>query len=260
MKDQKRTLIYCFSGTGNSLRAAELLAESIPGTEIHPITKADPAEIVGGQGVRLGFVLPSYYGKLPRMVKTFLESIDIASGTYCFAVVTMGGLGNSTITALAEALRQKGCHLSYGASVLMAGNYIMRYNPDPLGKNRKSAGLVKKIRAFSEDIQREKSNRTKRFGIATDTLYQNVPALDEAFFATDRCNACGTCQKICPADNIEVKNGKPVWLHQCEHCTACINWCPKCAIEYGSKTAGRKRYHHPDIQMADICKLNADAF
>jgi MinD superfamily P-loop ATPase len=44
-----------------------------------------------------------------------------------------------------------------------------------------------------------------------------------------------------------MRDGKPVFGAQCEWCMACIQWCPKAAINYKKKTRGRKRYHHPDI-------------
>jgi MinD superfamily P-loop ATPase len=35
---------------------------------------------------------------------------------------------------------------------------------------------------------------------------------------------------------------------------ACLQWCPVEAIQYGKKTIGRKRYHHPSIAVADMFK------
>ncbi|MCB2357259.1 hypothetical protein [Clostridium estertheticum] len=41
-------------------------------------------------------------------------------------------------------------------------------------------------------------------------------------------------------------------MGKCEQCFACLQWCPQKAIQYGKKTAMRKRYHHPDVEIADI--------
>ena len=41
----------------------------------------------------------------------------------------------------------------------------------------------------------------------------------------------------CPLNNITMVEGKT-----CIHCSACINRCPKLAIEYGKKTIGKNRY------------------
>jgi MinD superfamily P-loop ATPase len=45
---------------------------------------------------------------------------------------------------------------------------------------------------------------------------------------------------------------RPAWQHHCEQCFACLHWCPAQAIQYGKHTAGRTRYHHPDVMAKDI--------
>ncbi|MDD5488961.1 MAG: hypothetical protein PHH49_08415 [Candidatus Omnitrophica bacterium] len=37
-------------------------------------------------------------------------------------------------------------------------------------------------------------------------------------------------------------------------CFACINWCPEAVIEYGKGTAGKGRYHHPDVKLEDVIR------
>ena len=76
--------------------------------------------------------------------------------------------------------------------------------------------------------------------------------MDKQFWVTDRCNSCGICVKVCPVNNINLIEGKPVWQHKCEHCLGCLQWCPKEAIQFGKSTAKRKRYHHPDIKVQDF--------
>ncbi|MCX5694554.1 MAG: EFR1 family ferrodoxin, partial [Candidatus Omnitrophica bacterium] len=68
----------------------------------------------------------------------------------------------------------------------------------------------------------------------------------------EKCTKCGLCVKVCPVMNIQMQDGKPVWLTHCQHCMGCLQWCPVEAIQYRSLTLGKKRYHHPDIQAIDI--------
>jgi epoxyqueuosine reductase QueG len=49
-----------------------------------------------------------------------------------------------------------------------------------------------------------------------------------------------------------MQGSKPVFKEQCEQCMACIQWCPKQAINYKTKTQTRGRYHHPDISYQDM--------
>jgi MinD superfamily P-loop ATPase len=68
----------------------------------------------------------------------------------------------------------------------------------------------------------------------------------------ESCNGCELCRKVCQVDNIRIEDGRPVWQHHCEQCLACIQWCPQEAIQVGTKTIGRTRYHHPEIKATDL--------
>ena len=65
------------------------------------------------------------------------------------------------------------------------------------------------------------------------------------FYYTDGCVSCGTCAELCPTNNIELTDGKPVWGDRCTHCMACICGCPASAIEYGRASLGKPRYRGP---------------
>jgi epoxyqueuosine reductase QueG len=53
-------------------------------------------------------------------------------------------------------------------------------------------------------------------------------------------------------NNIVLNGGVPEWKHTCQECLACLNFCPKQAIQHGKKTANRSRYHHPEVTLKDI--------
>ena len=63
------------------------------------------------------------------------------------------------------------------------------------------------------------------------------------FYCTDKCIGCGKCAKLCPLNNIEIKDKKPIWSDSCSHCMACIGNCPVEAIEYGTITQDKARYN-----------------
>ena len=76
--------------------------------------------------------------------------------------------------------------------------------------------------------------------------------MDKSFWVDEKCNACAICRSICPCGNIALEAGKPVWLHHCEQCLACIQWCPREAIQFGKKTPRYERYHHPEVTLQDM--------
>ena len=80
--------------------------------------------------------------------------------------------------------------------------------------------------------------------------------MDYGFYADESCINCGTCEKICPGGNIEMKNEKPSWTHKCEQCFACLQWCPKSAIQFGDNMKKQLRYHHPKVESTDLILNN----
>ena len=94
------------------------------------------------------------------------------------------------------------------------------------------------------------------FSLIYRRSFPYVPTMDKKFWVDEKCNACPVCERICPARNIELKDGRPVWLHRCEQCLACIQWCPQEAIQYGKKTPGYRRYRHPEVELSEILRLN----
>ncbi|MDR1210134.1 MAG: EFR1 family ferrodoxin [Clostridiales bacterium] len=246
------SVIYWFSGTGNSLYAAKRLSESLGGVASRAIASGAPDKPVGGEFEKVGFVFPSYYGNLPRAVRAFVECLDVRPGTYIFAVVTMGGPGGGAVASLKAALEAKGLRLGYGVGVRMPANYVMMYNPASVSK---SAGKLAYVDKKLEKAAREISARVQRvrtFPVTSGNLYKNVEKLDRQFSVDETCVSCGQCAKICPAANIRLEGGGPKWRGRCEHCAACISWCPSAAIQYGAKTRGRRRYHNPAIKAAEL--------
>ena len=116
-------MICCFSGTGNSLHAARLLAQELhdrvadmAALDPSAVTSADPvsgAPADGGlqsEGV-LGFVFPVYGWGLPRVVSSFISRLPRPgrqAPTYVYAVLTCGDDIGRTDRLLRRALRKRG--------------------------------------------------------------------------------------------------------------------------------------------------------
>ena len=248
------TTIFWFSGTGNSLYVAKCLAQELGDTRLCPMAAGVPAGELGGKGEKIGFVFPSYYSHLPRIVKSFVEKLSIREGTYLFMVVTMGGLGQGSVNELESVLKQKNLRLSYGRGILMNGNYVINYNPADKTKTKKMLEKTNvKIKQISAQIKAEHC-LIKKIRFSAANLYKDIEKLDAQFFAEDTCTACAQCSRICPVGNIKMENNKPKWQHHCQHCVTCISWCPVQAIQYGEKTKARRRYRNPEISVKELLR------
>ena len=147
----------------------------------------------------------------------------------------------------------------------MKGNYIANYNPADLDQMDKTLDKAdKRLEKFTSAISAGAMSVTA-FPISADNLYKNIETLDEAFVVNNTCTGCGLCERLCPVSNIHVnkgadqeENGKPEWLHHCEHCMACISWCPANAIDYGDRTPSRRRYHNPRIKVEELIRQTSE--
>ncbi|GHT48429.1 flavodoxin [Spirochaetia bacterium] len=252
--------IFYFSGTGNSLQAAKLIAEKIGDCDIKNIAKINNngSYILEGKPQRIGFVFPCYAMGLPNIVKQFIKSLEIPgirTESYCFAVVTCGGSGGNSLSIVKELLSSKRLELSYGAVQKMFSNYLPLYKMADNAKEmaEKSNAEIKKIASeiLSEtwnDIPKAKGILSILNGIASKSLHKNV----KFYSVSDACKGCGNCSKICPVGNITMQNGKPSFGVHCEQCVACIQWCSQQAINFKNKTQDSLRYHHPEITFAEM--------
>jgi ferredoxin len=121
-----------------------------------------------------------------------------------------------------------------------------------LGTEDKRIGKI--IHAIKNTAAAEIEKYSERFEKIYSDAICKVHSMDEGYHASGACTSCGICTKICPANNIMLQDGRPVFHHQCECCMACIQHCPKKALNYREKTQKRKRYTHPDITYVEISK------
>ena len=151
-----------------------------------------------------------------------------------------------------NALKGKGLQLNYGRGVRMPANYVMSYNPADSGKSDKRLDKTdSRVRSIAAEIAAG-AQSVKTLPVTANILYKDIANLDARFLAGDGCTGCGICERICPVANILLQDGRPTWLHHCEHCAACISWCPAKSIDYGTKTQARRRYRNSRIMLDEL--------
>ena len=255
------TVIYYFSATGNSLVAARDLAAELGDAKLISIVKALNSGAYETSDA-VGIVFPVYMFGLPLIVSDFLQHLKVEEGTYVFTLATFGGLPGMAHSQAEGILKKRGIELAAGFSVLMPGNYTPLYGAKPKDAQQKiferEKTRIKEI-AYVVRERRRFSMEQRPFLLnlfLNKLLYKGgmkqIPLSGKGFWVTDACTKCGLCAKICPVNNIEIRNGKPFWLGHCQHCLACLQWCPVEAIQYKSYTLGRQRYRHPGVSGEEI--------
>jgi ferredoxin len=256
-----RTTLFYFTGTGNCLKVARDLARELGDANIVSIPKVIDGEI-DLSAERIGIIYPVYMFGVPLIVKRFLNKLKADKDKYIFVIVTYGGMAAGALAQTAKELESRGLRLYTGFGIRMPGNYTPLYGAPPQEKQNKIFEKEKqRIKEIAAIVKEKKQRKIESGNFITNAIFSSIvynlsapkiPVLDENFWADEKCSSCGTCVKICPVNNIELINGKPVWLHKCEQCLACLHWCPKEAIQYGKKTMGRKRYRNPEIKLEDL--------
>jgi ferredoxin len=257
-----KTTIFYFSGTGNSLKVAKDIANKLKNCDLVPIASIIDMDCIANKSEKVGFISPLYAFGLPDLMIKFVEKINLPNAKYIFGVITRGANSWGGLDQLDILLRKQSKHLNAGFYIDMPGSYILKHKAcSEIEQHRFFNNAEQKISEITEFVKNNENSIEqvniffKLFARIYHMLWaKSVNSRDKRFFVDDNCNSCGLCEKICPVDNIIIDNGKPIWQHNCQLCLACIHFCPEKSIQYGTKTKGKKRYHHPDIKADDILK------
>ncbi|MBO5944644.1 MAG: EFR1 family ferrodoxin [Clostridia bacterium] len=244
-------MIFYFSGTGNSKYVAEQIAK-ITGDEIVSINdklkQSDTSDINAND--KLVFVVPTYSWRIPRVVRDWILKTDFEGTKNAWFVMTCGSEIGNAEKYNKQLCKEKGFVYMGSAQVVMPENYIAMFNSPTQEKieeifNKADAEIQKVANLVLENnsFSTPRNNLQDKFMSGpVNMLFYPMFVKAKDFYADDKCTNCGKCVKVCPLNNIEIKNNKPVWNKNCTHCMACISYCPTSAIEYGKKTVGKQRY------------------
>lgn len=263
-----RTTIFAYTGTGNSLWAARTLAASLGEAQVSSLVQAAHAAPPRCDSEAVGFAFPVHMWGLPPPIVDFARRLEVREGAYLFAVAVHAGQVSRTLIQLDELLASRKLGLAAGWSLEMPSNYAPWGGPGPLRKQQARFDASRlKLAEISAAV-----GRRERRAVEAGPLWQRVlltqaykmatphlGKMDKSFWVDERCNGCGICARVCPAKNIEIAAGKPRWLHRCEQCFACLQWCPQLALQSGKRTARYPRYHHPEVKLAEVIELVAPA-
>ena len=253
-------MIFYFSGTGNSRHIAELFSQKL-NLQAIDISKyyenysiGKRIEIELPKDEILIFVSPVHSWGMALPMFQFVKNLYLKGfdNQKVFSVFVCGDTCGKAREQIKKQLKKKNIQVKNVYTVRMPNTYI----------------VLKGFGIDSEDVKNEKLNSSEGEvdvivnDILTDCKLDNYivggqPFLkgeilyplfmkfmlgDKKFYADDNCISCGLCEKVCPQKNIQLVDGKPVWLHHCVKCLSCIHRCPKNAIQFGDVTQSQGRY------------------
>jgi ferredoxin len=252
-----KNIVFYFTGTGNSLKAARDVAKNLEDCKVVSMT-AYKGDIPSDDFERIGFVFPVYAAGLPHYVGKFISETDFSAGknAYYFIMVTHGGDRGNSIPLANDLLNKKGIRLNAAFDIPMVDNYIIfdpRQNKDEALKAAQT-GIDSACKTIlrKEDTGIPKSNPAFGPGLSAEAL----AGMDKNYRVSENCTGCGICSAVCPVKNITMENNRPLFNHRCEHCLACLHHCPERAINYENRTQNKERYINPEIRLEEIINGN----
>ena len=254
------TVIYYFSGTGNSLYAAKKLHECIVHSELRSIVQSNADRHFTDSAGRIIFVFPLYYLSFPKIVMDFISRYQVGKGMDVVCVATrgfppMGGV----IRHFRKIMKKKGAVVRHGFYLDMPSNDVILFGLQTKEKQLEILRTIDgQINGILKAISGKKTYLEKEpFGLLRYVRHNaaylsKLPRVSRNFFAQDSCTACGVCAKVCPMQNVKIVDKKPKWGNGCQLCEACINYCPQRAIQFGRSSAKRDRYSNPNVSRQEI--------
>lgn len=253
-------IIYYFSGSGNSLWAAEKIAHTLGKCRLVRITKKTLNEKRSADADRFGIVFPVHAWGPPEMVEKFIGTFDVIQADYVFSLAVNAGSVENTQTIVNSLMKKQGREVDAFFDLRTPSNLGMR-KPfvESSAINELKASELKLNEIITDIAARDiypmrpvsVARRILKSGFAHAMVKRMSYGFDKDFKTTSACTSCGVCATICPSENIRLdEKGKVVWNHECTACMACISRCPQKAISF-RKASPSNCYRNPLIKNSD---------
>jgi ferredoxin/flavodoxin len=241
----KNAIIYCFSGTGNTEKAAGLfaagLSEKNVGARIYKLT-GNLDDLPAPDTDYVGFAYPIHAFNAPHIMLDLAKKLPARKGKKYFIIKTSGeplALNNISSLKFSDILRRKGYVLNEEYHYVMPYNMIFRHTDGMAAK------MYRAMKAFipidvSEVVEGKKRRlKSVPFGRLTAFIFRiEHPAMriNGKYFRVDenKCVKCGKCVRECPEHNISMSSdGKFSFGNKCLMCARCSFGCPENAVSIG---------------------------
>lgn len=244
-------MIFYFSGTGNSQLVAQEIA-NVTNDELVSINQYLKANETGcfESDKPWVFVTPTYAWRMPRAVERWIHDASFKNQTNAYFVLTCAGSSGNAIRYAKKICKEKKWHFMGLSEIIMPENYLAMF-PTPTASacqdilEKAKPSIQTTAQQIAKGVAFKSIPSTLKGKLSSgpiNSLYYSLLVHDKGFKASKQCVSCNKCVERCPLNNIELKNGKPIWKGNCTHCMACIGGCPTKAIDYKSKS--KDRYHY----------------
>ena len=239
-----RVILYVFSGTGNTLKVAELYKKYLGDVDIYRVTAQNTEEAPSPEGYDLvGIGYPIHAFVAPEPIREFCKRLPAVDKKPTFIFKSSGEgvhINDCSSQKIIKILLKKGYDVTCERHIVMPYNMIYRHR-DEMAKQMwiYAQALVDLHCRELEEGVREKVKRHKisrPFVEVVGWIERHFAHLHGGLFKVNRkkCVNCGRCVRVCPMKNITLtEKGKYKFGHKCCLCMGCSFGCPKDAVKVG---------------------------
>ncbi len=251
-------MIFYFSATGNSKYVAESVAKELSTCTVDIVKCIDDNsfEYNFEENEAVGIVAPTYFWGIPKNVKEFLTKVAMQGHIYLFYISTYGTTTGQSGNMADKFLKESGQHIDAMFSIRMPDVWTPHFDLSDKEKvkarnNSAEAEIVEVINKVKRRVAgNHMRHKMPMFAARISYSMYGNQSKTSHFVLEDSCVGCGYCAKKCPANAIEMKENKPVWVKkQCIMCLGCLHRCPKFAIQYGKNTKKHGQYLNPNTKV-----------
>ena len=247
-------MVLYFSATGNTEFVARELAKRLGDKCINLLERVKTQDHSPLHSEK-PFVIcaPVYVCEMPRFLADYLKKQTFTGSKDVYFIFTSGGYCGISGMLAKNIFKAKKMVYRGHAEFKMPRNYVANDSYPMLEKEE----IEKRIRDSYQQLEQVAKDifALNKLQARHVYLFETVVTVPfnpvwckykltaKAFYVKESCAGCGKCEKLCPLNNIQIVDKKPVWGNQCTHCMACIGNCPVSAIEYGTITQNKEPYN-----------------
>ena len=270
-----RAVVYCFSGTGNTLRASEALAREWLSlgheADICSLTVNDEPLSPDGYD-RVIVAYPVHAFNAPAPVLKFLKRLKKGGEKVPSYLLRTSGeplkFNHASGITLKRILKRKGYPVRGEFAFVMPYNIIFKHSEGMAARMDRAMQL--QLPEAARTIERGEGNLFKNnawrrlVSFVLRIERPAMPAIGISFRAAKACVGCGVCAKSCPQGNIRIKNGKAKFGGHCVGCMACSFSCPRDAVRpsilNGWRVNGAYNFDGVPATDGEVCKYCRKAY